>query len=215
MSDIWINVISRVHRASWHEQTSILFGKNCKVGHYPQTFQPDCCIPTMLIGIINPLYLSSKNLAPIISQSSRSIWFSLTCCWDLVWWTSYSFYLTWLILKGENCSYVISSQGNHEHQLAFRYLQISFFRTWYDSTKHDYTLQFDFSLNYLDWHSRSQACKTPRICAIILLESSVKEPELVWWFITYVREKTAKKKKKKKSPVRMENMDFFTICSSC
>ena len=42
------------------------------------------------------------------------------------------------------------------------------FQIWYDAT-HDYTLQFDSSLNDLDAHSKSQGYGKARACAGILI----------------------------------------------
>ena len=54
MSIIRTYVISLVHPSGGGAiRSAVLHGKNCNVGHYTQTVQPDCLIPAMLKGFFD------------------------------------------------------------------------------------------------------------------------------------------------------------------
>ena len=54
-------------------------------------------------------YEKANNFVPVISQSSQFCLCNLVICGELlVWWISFSFYLIWSLLEGENPACVIS-----------------------------------------------------------------------------------------------------------
>ena len=71
----------------------------------------------------------------------------------------------------DNC--MTSAKGGKSNQ---------FSQTWYDA-RHDWTLQFDTSLNDLVIHSRSQGHRKARTWAVILLSSCLKQLRCSRWFI--------------------------------
>ena len=62
------------------------------------------------------------------------------------------------------------------------------------------------TLNFTQGHR--VVCEQSRICAFILLESGIKKPVCLQWFIM-------QKRWLQRSPVSMGNMDHLSVCSSC
>ena len=82
----------------------------------------------------------------------------------LVWWTSHSFGLMYSIIKGGNPTQFCFSKTSH--WLAFGQSSIKFLQTCQEDS-HNWTQQFDSSLNDVDLHSRSQLNEKAKSSAFV------------------------------------------------
>ena len=92
--------------SGWLAGLSVLYGKNCDIGHYMKTVQPNLFIVSMLIGTIDfchliPLLLTwtlpgghkistKQNLLASFSHT-LFIWWG----WNWMWWWSNSGWTSW------------------------------------------------------------------------------------------------------------------------